>query len=162
MNYRWSAPPTAEKMHIPYTALKKQATRKTIAATSVSREVAAATWASVPPLPPSQQQQQRSHQQTPPPPQQVASTKGRSRNRGGRGKAKDGSAPSEHNAPSTASPLPMIDNAGQVETAIAVAVREHIASWRPQGNTAGYVPPQGYPLLLPPSGQHAQVQQPRP
>ena len=44
LNYRWSVPPTAEKMHIPYAALKEQASQnKTIAATSVSGEVAVAT-----------------------------------------------------------------------------------------------------------------------
>ena len=41
LNYRWSTPPTAEKMHILYATPKKQASRKTIAAASVSGEVAA-------------------------------------------------------------------------------------------------------------------------
>ena len=54
---------------------------------------------------------------------------------------------------------PMIDITGQVEAAVAVAVRKHTASWRPQSNTAGYAPPQGYHPLPPPSGQHAQGQQ---
>ena len=160
LKYRWSAPPTAEKMHIPYAAPMKQATRKMIAATSVSGEVAAATRVSAPPLPLPQQQQQRSQQQSPPPEQQAAGVKGKGRNRSGRGKARNEGAPSEHSTPSAASPLP-IDITGQVEAAVAAAVREHTASWRLQGNAARYLPPQGYPPLPPPSAQHTQVQQPR-
>ena len=45
-NKRWSAPQSADKMHITYAAPRKQAsTRKTAVAASVSGEVAAATWA---------------------------------------------------------------------------------------------------------------------
>ena len=43
LNYRWSALPSAERMHIPYSAPRKQAIRKSAATTSVSGEVAAVT-----------------------------------------------------------------------------------------------------------------------
>ena len=92
LTYHWSAPPTAEKMHIPYAAPKKQASRKTKAVTSVSREAAAATWASAPPPPQPHQQQQRLQQQSPPPQQPAANASRKSWNRGGRGKGKSESA----------------------------------------------------------------------
>ena len=53
----------------------------------------------------------------------------------------------------------MIDITGQVEAAVAAAMREHVTPWQTQGNAAGYVPPQGYPPL--PSSQHPQQVQQR-
>ena len=91
--------------------------------------------------------------------QPAVGAKSKGRERGGRGKAKNESAPSEHSTRSASSPLPMMDITGQVEAAVAAAMREHATPWRTQGSTAGYVPPQGYPPLPPSSAQHAQVQQ---
>ena len=52
----------------------------------------------------------------------------------------------------------MIDITGQVQAAVAAAMREQASPWRAQGNAAGYVPPQGYPPLPSPQ-QPQQVQQ---
>ena len=121
LNGRWTAPPSADRMHIQYAAPKKQTTRKSAAAASVSGEVAAATWASAPQPP--RQQQQRPQQQLPIPQQPAVVAKGKGRPRDGRWKAKNEGAPSEHGTPSASSRLPVMDITGQVEA--AAAMREH-------------------------------------
>ena len=81
LNCRWSAPPSADRMHIAYAAPKKQTTRKSAAAASVSGEVAAVTWASAPSPPQQQkpQQQQRPQQPSPTPQQPAAGAKAKGR-----------------------------------------------------------------------------------
>ena len=125
LNCRWSAPPSSDRMHIAYAAPRKQTTRKSAAAASVSGEVVAATWASAP-LTPQQPQQQQQRQQRPqqpsPIPQQLAAgVKTKGHQRGGRGEAKNESAPSQHSSRRASSPLPMMDITGQVIAAVAAA-----------------------------------------